>query len=335
MKKVSVAIPCRNEEKNIEECVLSILNSDYPNVDVTVVDGMSTDATRDILEALSRKYPNVKYVDNPKQLTPYAFNLGVKNSDGYYVQIVGSRNVLAPDYLSKLVEILEKDPQTACVGGDYQHSFENETAKFISFAMESKFGVGSDNYRTMKEDCYVDTVGVPMYRREIFDEIGYFDERLTRNQDDDFNFRVTSKGHKIFYRADAKVKYFVRGSLNKAFKQFSQYGYFKVFVNKKHKTVTTLRQLVPAAFVLFALLGGLLSLVSDDFLIAYLLVWLLYFSLGFAAGSAFSKKFPEILQIQLAILVLHLGYGYGYLKGVIDFLILGKEPSTGMQTQTT
>src|SRR5262249_52799131 len=150
-----------------------------------------------------------------------------------------------------LVQTLKEDPRVGCVGGHYKHVYDTPVSRFISLAMESKFGVGMGNYRTMKRDAEVDTVGIPLYRRKIFDEVGFFDERLTRNQDADFNFRVRQKGYKILYVNSAHATYLVRGSFQKAFRQFFQYGYFKVFVNQKHKAITTVRQVVPAAFVAF------------------------------------------------------------------------------------
>jgi GT2 family glycosyltransferase len=334
-QKVSVVIPCRNEEKNIRGCVESILSSNYSNMEIVVVDGMSDDGTREILDQLSKEYSNVQYVDNPHQLTPYAFNIGCKAASGFYVQIVGSRNTLDPNYIPLLVKALEENPEIGCVGGDYQHVYDTNFSRYITYAMESKFGVGSSNYRTKKESAYVDTVGIPMYRKSIFDEVGYFDERLTRNQDDDFNFRVTQAGYKIYYVFEAKTQYYVRGSLNKLFKQFSQYGYFKVFVNKKHKTVTTLRQLVPVIFLLFLTLGLLFSIIIPKFLLLYFLGIMLYFFVGMLSSLSFTKKPVEVILTQLSAFVMHIGYGWGYLKGIFDFLILGREPSTTMQKQTT
>tara|TARA_B100001057_G_scaffold172143_1_gene172904 strand:- start:497 stop:1510 length:1014 start_codon:yes stop_codon:yes gene_type:complete len=334
-KKVSVVIPCRNEEKNIQGCIESILSSNYPNLEVIVVDGMSDDSTRNILNELAQKHRNVRLVDNHHQLTPFAFNLGCKAANGYYIQIVGSRNTLAIDYISLLVKALEENPDIACVGGDYQHVYDTDLSRFITYVMESKFGVGSTNYRTKKESSYVDTVGIPMYRRSIFDEIGYFDERLARNQDDDFNFRITEAGHQIYYVFEAKTQYFVRGSLKKLFKQFSQYGYFKVFVNKKHKTLTTLRQLVPVMFLLFIVIGGILSLLVPMFSLLYLLGLTSYLVAGFLSSMSFTKKVSEIMLTQIAALFMHIGYGWGYLKGIFDFLIMRREPSVKMQTQTT
>lgn len=335
-KLITVVIPCRNEKRHIRDTVESVLKSRNVNLEVIVVDGMSTDGTRQVLEELQNENPdNFKYIDNPEQLTPFAFNHGVRASQGEYVQISGARNILAPDYLQKLVKILDEKPDVSSVGGNYEHAYDSEQGRFISYAMESKFGMGPDNFRTLKEDSYVDTVGIPLFRKTVFDEIGFFDERLTRNQDDDFSYRLIEAGHKIYYCASARTSYFVRDSFSKLSNQFQQYGYFKVFVNKKHKTFTTLRQVVPACFLLFLVLGPVTFIFSNFLLFLYLLTLAVYYVLGLLSSAQFTTSLKEMSSIQYATLIMHLSYGYGYLKGVVDFVILNKNPSNNMQTQTT
>ena len=331
---VSVVIPCRNERKAIAETVRAILNSTYPSVEVLVVDGMSDDGTREILAEMALKDNRLRVVDNEKKLTPFAFNLGVQHAGGEFVQIVGSRNVLAPDYISILMDTLQSRPDVACVGGDYQHVYDSAAGRLIAKAMESKFGVGAGNYRTMTDNAYVDTVGVPMYRTSIFKEVGIFDERLTRNQDDEFNFRVVQRGHKILYVHAAKVTYLVRGSLTKAFWQFFQYGYFKVFVNKKHGAITTLRQIVPALFVAFWVLGVPFAYFAPGFHFVLGSVAGLYMFLGIVlAGRGVGLSSRP--QIMLTCFVLHVGYGCGYWAGIWDFLVAKRSPRLSFQRQTT
>ena len=334
MGLVSVVIPCRNEEKYIKQCISSVLDSDYPEIEVLVVDGMSEDATREIVQGICERDERVQLIDNVKQLTPYAFNLGIENSVGEYIQIVGARNVIASDYISILKEKLDSSDDIACVGGDIQHASDTKQSHFISEAMTSKFGVGGGNFRTMEKDCYVDTVGIPMYKRAIFDEFGLFDESLTRNQDDDFNFRLTKEKYKICYVFRAKTKYFVRGTYGKLYRQMSQYGYFKVFVNKKHGTITTLRQIIPPLFLIFLLTFGTASFVSNFALLTLVLILSIYCLAGHLSVRRSGFKFQDRLMVQWVIFTMHIGYGFGYLKGVWDFLVLNRIPNTAMQKQT-
>lgn len=331
---ISVVVPCRNEARAIANTVRAILDSDHKNSEVIVVDGMSEDGTRSILGELTQLDPRVRVVDNEKKLTPFARNLGVKAAGGEYIQIVDARNVIARDYLSILMETLAKRPRVGCVGGDFQHVFETEEGQSISRAMESKFGVGAGNYRTLQSDAYVDTVGIPMYRRSTFEELGYFDESLTRNQDDDFNFRVRRAGYQILYVHEAKATYLVRSSLKKAFKQYQQYGYFKVFVNRKHGQFTTIRQVVPAAFVAFFVLGLPLALFKLSLLKYLIWVAMLYAAMGIAlAGQELSMA--DRLYTLRACFVLHVGYGTGYWLGIWDFYIQKILPRSSMQSMTT
>jgi GT2 family glycosyltransferase len=347
---VSVVIPCRNEVRAIEATVRALLAGKIQDIEVLVIDGMSEDGTREIMRRLEAEDPRVRMIDNPKRLTPFAFNLGVQHARGEHVQIVGSRNVLASDYIATLRQALAAHPEVACVGGDYQHVYDNPSGRWISLAMESRFGVGGSNYRVQTQDAFVDTVGIPLYRRSIFSQVGMFDETLTRNQDDEFNFRVRAKGYKIMYVHAAKATYLVRGSLTKACHQFSQYGYFKVFVSQKHRRLTTVRQLVPALF-LFALVflgsGALFSYglswtgvssygreLSFFFAICLVALILVYGSLGlYLAGSKLSMS--ERLRVLRACFTLHVGYGFGYLLGIWDFLVLRRMPRASFQSQTT
>ena len=211
-----------------------------------------------------------------------------------------------------------------CVGGVLENVYENETAKIIGSAMSSSFGVGNAHFRTGNKKGYVDTVAFGAYKREIFDKVGLFNEELIRNQDDEFNYRITSAGYKIFLNPEIKCKYFVRASFKKLYKQYYQYGYWKVYVNVLHKTVTTTRQLVPAAFVsyLFVLLLSLFVGIKVFFFLSLFLV--LYVLM--AGFMAFRQNAQPITAIKIAytFFILHFSYGIGYLKGIFDFILLKK-----------
>jgi glycosyltransferase involved in cell wall biosynthesis len=326
---ISVVIPCRNEQQHIVACIEAVLANNYPNFEVIVVDGMSEDGTRAVLKAFDAA--KVKIVDNPAKVTPAAFNLGIENANGYFICIVGARMILQPNYLTTCSTFLQNDAQLGCVGGAINNQYENVESEQIAYAMASPFGVGGGNFRTLDKDQEVDTVSAPMYRKAIFKQLDVFDERLVRNQDDEFNYRVTKAGYKILQTTQTSYEYYVRAKRAQLFKQYFQYGYWKVFVNKKHSAITTIRQIVPMLLVLFLTVGMILALVHPYLSILYGAGTLLYIAVSaFSAYSIVSVKKAEHLSgldIMTIFWILHLGYGCGYLKGIWEFLVLNKKPS--------
>jgi glycosyltransferase involved in cell wall biosynthesis len=328
---ISVVIPARNEEQSIQNCIEHIYGNILPEnteIEISVVDGMSSDDTAKVVTTLQKKYNSLHLVPNPAQTTPKAFNLGIKNSTGDYVIIVGARQYLSKTYFQQILQSFKIDDKIKCVGGSIHNIFTNETSRIIAMAMDSPFGVGGGNFRIAKSSGFVDTVGTPMYHKSTFKKFGLFDENLVRNQDDEYNFRLTSAGFKIYQNIEATTEYRVRSSFKNLNRQYYQYGYWKVYVNKKVKTVTTVRQLFPAILVLSIIIGGLLSFIHPFFLISWLIGMSIYILLSVYFAFKKSMKPFESINIILAFWILHFSYGLGYLKGIIDFIILSNGPSS-------
>ena len=330
--KISVVIPCRNEAPFIEECLHAIYSSNLPEntqISVFVVDGISDDGTRDIIFKLTKIYDSLKIIDNTKQLTPFAFNLGIYAQKCDYVQIIGARHIISDNYIANCLSKLETDKSIWCVGGKIINEYINNTGRVIASVMGTQLGMGIGNFRTLNKSGFTDTVTSPMYPFWVFEKIGYFDEDLIRNQDDDFNFRVTQAGGEIYFDSEIYLKYYVRGDYKNVRKQFYQYGYWKVYVNQKHQAVTTYRQLVPPLFVAYlflflisCLFGVLAGLISGFPLLIYLILVTIVSSnlvqkdLDLRFGDVF-KTFP----------LLHISYGLGYLRGLYEFIIMKRKPS--------
>ncbi|MBN4061578.1 MAG: succinoglycan biosynthesis protein exoa [Flavobacteriales bacterium] len=330
-KTVSIVIPCRNEEQYISKCLDSIITTTFPKdrLEVLVCDGQSTDKSQQIVLSYCDDHPYIKLLNNEKQTTQYGLNLGIKNSNGDVVIILGAHAELYPDYIEKSLIVLGKDGEIGCAGGLIESVYENLTSEIISLAMSSRFGVGDAYFRTGEQEGFVDTVAFGAYKREVFEKIGFFDEDLVRNQDDEFNYRLTKAGYKIYLSKVIRSKYFVRGSFKKLFRQYYQYGYWKVFVSKKHKTITTLRQLVPLLFVLFLIFGVIMSLFNFYLLISFLGVFFIYFLLAFIFAFMQVKSMAKVLQVVWTFLILHVSYGLGYLEGVFKFVLLNQQISLG------
>jgi glycosyltransferase involved in cell wall biosynthesis len=326
---VAIVIPCRNEEQYISACLDSILASDYPKekLEVWVCDGMSDDKTPAIVQEYADKWESVRYLENPEKFTPQALNLGLKASQASIKMILGAHSELDDQYVRKSAEILMSHPEVGCVGGIIDNKYENDTSELIGKAMSSPFGVGNAHFRTGTSSGYVDTVAFGAYRAEVFEQIGFFDEDLVRNQDDEFNFRLTKAGWKIWLDPTIRATYYVRSSIGRVVKQFYQYGYWKVYVNQKHKSVTSLRQLAPPLFTLWLVASLVLAFLWPFSRIGLILGLVMYFFVGLYFAIRKDGRMTQSVNMLGVFFMLHLSYGSGYLIGMIQFMLLRKKPS--------
>lgn len=327
---VSIIIPCRNEEKFIGKCLDSIIAQEYPKdkFEVLVVDGMSDDKTREIIKEYSKQHQYIKLLDNPRKIVPTALNTGIQNVQGEIIVRMDAHNIYEKDYVSKCVRYLQ-EYDVDNVGGICITLPGNNTliAQSIAFSLSHPFGVGNAYFRIgSKEPKYVDTVPFGCYKREVFQRIGLFDEDLVRNQDDEFNLRLIKNGGKILLVPEIVSYYYARDSMRRLWKMYFQYGYFKPLVVKKVGAVLTSRQLMPTILVGSLIVSGILSLLSNPFLLLFLILIFLYLTANMiASGSiALQKGLKYIFALPIVFATLHFSYGIGYLKGILDFMILKK-----------
>ena len=335
---ISVVIPCLNESRYIDSTLQSLLDQVDPGEDweVIVADGRSDDGTRDRLNFWQQEYAQFRWVDNPKQTTPHALNAGIAASQGQTIIILGAHAQVDPDFLVRNAELLRAHPESGCVGGVVEQVHGSDRSRQIGAAMSTLFGVGDARFRTGGIAGHVDTVAFGAYRKEVLDEIGWFDEALVRNQDDELNYRLLHSGWRIWFDPRIRSNYHVRSTYDKLLKQYHQYGYWKVFVNRKHGTITTWRQTIPAIFI--ALLGGsglcwILEAAGfwnhmwDGFgasiFVSAGLLWLIA---GLGSAISVSESVRDVLGILRAYAMIHFGYGWGYWRGIFRFLILRSDP---------
>lgn len=324
---ISVIVPVYNEAKHIERTLRSILaNSGTDAVEVIVVDGMSEDGTRPIVQRLAVDHANVRLLDNPHRTVPHAMNLAIRAARGEILVRVDGHAEIAPDFLAMCLLELDAHPECACVGGAIEYVPDGTYAPSISMAMASSFGVGNATFRLGGRDGYVDTLAFGAYRKSALVEIGLFDEELVRNQDDELNYRLLQAGHKIWLSKRIRSRYYGRSTFPKLFRQFFQYGYWKVFVNRKHRVVTTLRQLVPPLFVVSI---GSLAVAPLVLPITYwplLIVVVAYLLAALGFGLRKTRRPRRLCEVMLAFVTLHFAYGLGYLEGILHFSILRRGP---------
>jgi len=323
---VSILIVVYNEERYIEKCIGSILTQDYPKnkYELIIIDGLSTDNTRSIIkQIINSNLTKIRLIDNPKKILATGWNIGVKQAKGEVIIRIDAHSYVANNFIKTNIEYLDKIKDADCVGGIIESVNDSFMGKVISLAMSSPFGVGSARFRTGGYEGYVDTVAYGAYRKRIFDEIGLFDEKLVRNQDDEFNYRLIKSGGKIFLTPKIKSYYYPRSSLNKLWKQYYQYGYWKVRVIQKHKLPASLRHLVPVTFVLSLIGSGCFALFSKIgiSLLFLLLSTYLLTSCIFSVKIALKKGLIFLPILPLTFACLHLSYGIGFLQGIFDFII--------------
>ena len=323
--KVSVIIPCRNEEKFIGQCIDSILSQDYPKnkIEILVIDGMSEDRTREIIKNYQKKYKFIRIISNERKITPVALNVGIKNAKGEFLMRMDAHSFLEKDYIKKCLEAL-KNYNADFVGGSWKILPRDNkiTTKAVVFAMQSKFGAGNAYYKTGSENPKeADAVAFLCCKKEVFGKYGYFNENLERSQDIEFNKRVKKAGGKIILVPDAVCYYYARSGFFKFVKHNFKNGIWAILPFKFSRHVpVSFRHLMPLLFVSSLILTLFLSVFSKFFLYLFLSVvfWYILLSLYFSIKiSAKERDFKYAFILPFVFASLHLSYGFGSLWGII------------------
>lgn len=325
---VSVICPIYNEEKYITKCIESVLEQDYPTEDLEIlfVDGLSTDKTRKIVSDYATRYNQIRLLDNPHRIVPYAMNIGIKAAKGDIIIRLDGHVEYPTNYISKCVHYLMTLPNAENVGGVCQTLPCNErnVSQAIAIALSTGFGMGNSSFRIGSTEIRkVDTVPFGCFRKSLFERVGYYDYELVRNQDDELNGRIIKNGGSIYLIPELKIKYYSRDKISKVRRMFYQYGLYKPLVNKKLGSPATARQFVPLLFLLGIVLGGILSVFSIYIMYTYFAVLALYLAIGLFIGCKYAVKYRRPMLTLLMPYVfanVHLSYGYGYLRGIYKIL---------------
>ena len=300
----------------------SILTQDYTGpIEILIADGMSTDSTRMIIGEYQRQQTNIHLIDNPGKIVPTGMNAALRMAKGDIVIRVDGHCIIAPDYVSNCVYHL-LNAEIDGVGGPMQTIGETPISETIAIAMSSQFGVGNSAFRTLSgRTILADTVPFPAYTRSIIERVGLYDEELVRNQDDEYNYRIRDIGGKILLADNVRSKYYSRGSLSKLWKQYFQYGFYKIRVLQKHPRQMSLRQFIPPLFVAALIFSLILTLLTPGGWIALLFVGGSYLLANLTASliTASRKGWRHIVVLPLTFAVLHLSYGLGFLTGLFHF----------------
>ena len=201
----------RNEELFVSRCLNSVLcQLKYiPDCEVFCVDGASTDRTRQIVEQYAERDRRIYLIDNPQKIVPTAMNKAIRIARGEYIFRLDCHAEYAPDYFRNCLEVIRRTGADN-VGGYWTTlpSKETRCGRAIAAATSNRFGVGGSVYRIGGGEREVDTVPFGCYRRDVFDRLGFYDERLVRNQDIELNSRILKGGGKIIISPTIKINYY-------------------------------------------------------------------------------------------------------------------------------
>jgi succinoglycan biosynthesis protein ExoA len=327
--KISVIVPCRNEKAYISEFLDSLGQQDLDlgcELEVLVADGRSDDGTREILRQYAACNVRVRLIDNPGRITPTGLNAAIAAATGDVIVRMDVHTTYARDYIRECVQALVESGADN-VGGPWVAEGQGRIGRAIAAAFQSPLCGGKAHNPEYEGE--VDTVYLGCWPRAVFERIGLFDPELVRNQDDEFNFRLRRMGGRVWQTPRVKSCYSSRGSLAALFRQYVQYGYWKVAVIRKHKALAAWRHLGPAmlvssvaaamvglviaavlgASVAAAVIAGLLALEA----IAYVTV-----CVGTSVRYAGTLDWSSRIIMPVVVGVYHCGYGVGFLAGAIQ-----------------
>lgn len=333
---VSVLVPVRNEEAHIELCLASIFAQDYPQerMELLFIDGMSTDQTVAILKAWQQQAPNLHILENPQRTVPFAMNAGIRHSTGEYIVRLDAHSSYPPTYISGCLRAL-RDHGADNAGGLSLTRGRSYVGRAIAGALSSVFGVGNSQFRIGGKSGFVDTVPFGAFHRSLFDRIGLYDTRLTRNQDNELNYRIRKNGGKIYLDAGIHSEYYCRDSLPQLGRMAFWNGAWNVITMALCPGSMGLRHFIPLLFVLFLIGAPLLAwLTGWGFFVVLLgIVGGAYLMLdGFYAYQVATQIGLRYLPVLPLIYPLfHIAYGLGSLCGLWMLpRVRRRPPGTGM-----
>lgn len=329
MTSISFVMPVRNEEAYIYASLRSLVDQSYPSEDyeIIVVDGRSSDRTREIIAEMCEKNPHMRLLDNPTGIVPTAMNIGIRAARGSVIIRADGHNIYPCDYAENCVSCLERTGADN-VGGPWVTAAADDSlsARLVAAILSSPFGVGGSKFRTSNVEGFVDTVPFGAFRKEVFEKVGLYNEKLVRNQDNELNSRIREAGGRIYLSPALTTRYHpvktFAGLVKYAFKT-CQWHIFTLRENRKSMGV---RHLAPAAFLLTLLFLASTSLVSSTARASLLLVLGSYLLVGFYFSLKSIRVYGWMLALfqPFATLLFHIAYGAGTLFGLV---YLFKQPS--------
>lgn len=317
-------MPLLNEADYIERLSRSLLDQTYPpeRYEILMADGGCTDDTLAILARIDPE-ERVRVLDNPGRTAPAALNVLIAAARGDIITRVDGHSHVAPDYLQRIVEVMEETGE-AVVGGPARMEADTPFRRALVEALNSPAGAGSVPYRTLRDRTYVDTIQTGSFRREVLEQVGEWDESLAVVEDLDMNTRIIEAGHRLLLDPSIRFWYFPRPGYRALWRQIHMVGRVKAWILDKHPGIFRWKYVVPTTFVLAA--GAALAAMAIG--AARDVPWLAGLGAAFLTAYAVAvlgfavSRVPRVgagaLRLIAILPVLHFGYGLGFLRGALE-----------------
>ena len=322
---VSALLVTYNEANYIEKSLRSLIFQEYPKdlYEIIIVDGGSCDETIPLAKTLinnlindGEKLPKITFLTNPKKILSAGWNIGIRKACGEYVTRIDAHAEVSANFLSLSVETI-LGVKTVCVGGRLVTKAISERGKIVTNILSSPFGVGNSSFRVSAVAGYSDTAVYGLYRKEIFELVGYFDETLLRNQDIELHSRIREYGGKFYFNPAVVVTYYSRDSIRKMLHQAYQNGLWNLIILKKKRAKLSVRYFVPMFFVAFLGLSSFGGLLYNPLWFLEAIMLILYFFLALIASIKKTHNILHVLQMPFLFLFFHIAYGLGSFRGLL------------------
>ncbi|PTM57472.1 glycosyltransferase family 2 protein [Desmospora activa] len=328
----SFLLVVRNEEDYIENLLESILHQDFPHdrYEIIIIDGESTDRTPELVEAFERRYPDrIRSYMNPRKILATGWNIGIQHSRGRYVIRVDGHSQIPRDFLSRTYEVAQRVPEAACVGGVIESRGTGFWGEVNAYVYSHPFGVGNSKFRTTKNkwEGYVDTVPYAAYKREVFEEVGYFDENLKRNEDLEMHARVRRAGGKFFLSTIIRSTYYVRNTLPTLMQKSFADGKWTLVASKRGMGVLRGRHFIPFIVVMATLAFTVASFFSAIAWYTFLTLMGTYTTLLLVSSWGLKKEkgWKYFVPTMVSFFLLHFSRGVGSAAGLMSREYWGNE----------
>jgi succinoglycan biosynthesis protein ExoA len=316
---VTIAVPCLDEEEHIEALLRAIQEQDWPRdrLEILVADGMSLDATREILGRLAAADARIELIDNPGRLPSAGLNECIRRARGEVIVRMDARADYARDFVRRCVDALDQSGADNA-GGAARLKARTFFQRCVAAALRSPLGIGGPKYSATGEEGFVETVWLGAFRRSVFERIGLFDPHAVANEDAELDQRIVEGGGRVYMSRDIVAHYYPRGSVGALARQYFEHGRGRARTLLKHGKLRSLRPAIP----FLGLVGEVALLVAAPIPVTGLSLAAYALATGAEAVRVGSREGLAAIPVVWAIFpVLHVSHGVGFAAGLVKYVL--------------